>query len=107
MKTQNTSFRSKVFKYAWQIVKSTGKSFRIALLKAWQVFKLRERMAKETVRFAFEKADGSLRYAYGTLEKTSSLVKGTGKENFKSVAFYDTVANGFRSFKVESLIKIY
>ena len=107
MKTQQTTFRSKVFKYAWQIVKSTGKSFRIALLKAWQVFKLRKRMAKEIVKFAFEKADGSLRYAYGTLQQTASLVKGTGKENFKSVAYFDTVANGFRSFKVENLIKIY
>jgi hypothetical protein len=102
-----TNFRSKVFKYAWQIVKSTGKSFRIALVKAWQVYKLRKRMVIETVKFAFEKADGSLRYALGTLKDTANLVKGTGKENYKTVAYFDTEANGFRSFKIESLIKIY
>ena len=107
MKNQNKSFRSKVFKQAWQIARSTGKSFKISLLKAWQVYKLRKRMTKEIVKFAFEKVDGSLRYAYGTLQQTAKFIKGTGKENFKSVPYFDTEANGFRSFKVDSLIKIY
>ena len=102
-----TNFRSKVFKYAWQIVRNTGKTFSIALIKAWKLYKLRKRMANEVVKFVFEKSDGSLRYAFGTLKNTSSLVKGTRKENFKSVAYFDIDKQGFRSLKVENLIAIY
>lgn len=105
MKPTKTTFRSKVFKYAWQIVRNTGKSISVALAKAWQVYKLRKRMAIETVKFAFEKADGSLRVAYGTLK--DAVVKGTGKENYKTVAYFDTIKNAFRCFKVENLINIY
>ena len=107
MKTTTRNFRSTVFNYAWSIVKSTGKSFSVALIKAWQVFRLKRDMANGKVKFAFEKADGSLRYAIGTLQNVSDIIKGTGRENFKSVPYFDIEANGFRSFKVESLIRIY
>ena len=103
------TFRTKVFKYAWQIVKSTGVKFKVALVKAWRIYKLRKRMIKETVKFSFKKIDGSLRVAYGTLKQPQRnfFVKRKTKQNFKTVCFYDTLINDFRSFKVESLIKVY
>jgi hypothetical protein len=107
MKTTKQNFRSAVFNYAWSIVKSTGKSFNIALVKAWQIFKLKRQLSAGKVKFAFEKADGSLRYALGTLKNVSGSIKGTGKQNFKSIAYFDVDADAFRSFKVENLIKIY
>ena len=64
-------------------------------------------MKKETVSFAYEKADGSLRKAKGTLQDVSNLIKGTGIENYKTVRYFDVDANGFRSFKVENLITVY
>jgi hypothetical protein len=63
-------------------------------------------MLKGNVRFAYEKADGSLRYALGTLTGGFEI-KGTGKPNFKTLAYFDVEANGFRCFKVENLIRTY
>ena len=45
-----TKFRTRVFKRAWEISHQTGKSFSICLVKAWQVYRLKKRMAKETVK---------------------------------------------------------
>jgi hypothetical protein len=102
-----TSFKSKIFHDAWTIFRATGKAFSICLVKAWAVFRLRKAMIAGVVRFAYEKADGSLRRAVGTLKEVSAMVKGTGSENYKTVAYYDLEAGGFRSFKVENLITVY
>ena len=64
-------------------------------------------MRREIVTFAYEKADGSLRKAKGTLQDVQNLIKGTGPENYKTVRYFDVEANGFRSFKVENLITTY
>ena len=106
MKT-TTAFRTRVFHWAHQLVKNTGKSFSVCLAKAWALYRLRKRMTIETVKIAFEKADGSLRTAYATLKDISGAFKGTGKPNYKTLAYYDTEANGFRSFKVENFITAY
>lgn len=106
MKT-STNFRTRVFKWAHELVKSTGKNFAVCLAKAWALYRLRKRMAGETVKIAFEKADGTLRTAYATLKNVSQQVKGTGRPNFKTMAYFDTEANGFRSFKVENFITAY
>lgn len=100
------SFRSQVFKRAHVIARNTGKAFAICLVKAWQIFRLKKRMARESVKFAYEKADGTLRYALGTLSGNYEI-KGTGIPTYKTMAYYDMEANGFRSFKVENLIAIY
>ena len=106
MKT-STNFRTRVFNWAHELVRATGKAFAVCLAKAWSLYRLRQRMAKETVKIAFEKADGSLRIAYATLKGTSNLIKGTGTPNFKTVNYFDTEAEGFRSFKVENFIAAY
>ena len=103
-----TSFRSKVMRQAHEIHKATGKTFSICLINAWNAYRLTKRMTKEVVKFAFEKIDGSLRYASGTLNGLGSdLIKGTGTPNFKTVSYFDIDAKGFRSFKVENLIRVY
>ena len=106
MKT-TINFRSRVFKWAHELVRTTGKAFAVCLAKAWALYRLRRRMTTETVKIAFEKADGSLRIAYATLKGTSDLIKGTGTSNYKTVKYFDTEANGFRSFKVENFIAAY
>ena len=88
-------------------MRATGKAFAVCLSKAWALYRLTKRMHKEIVTFAYEKADGSLRKAKGTLKDVSNLIKGTGSENYKTVRYFDVEANGFRSFKVEHLITIY
>ena len=66
-----------------------------------------KQMHKGIVSFAYEKSDGSLRKAKGTLKDIQNLIKGTGSENYKTVRYFDIEANGFRSFKVENFITIY
>jgi hypothetical protein len=53
MKTSNKTFRTKVFNWAHELVRSTGKSFAECLSKAWALYRLRKRMATEVVRTSF------------------------------------------------------
>lgn len=101
------AFRSKVFKMAHEMRKATGKAFSICLLKAWQLYRLSKRIKAGVVSFAYEKADGTLRKATGTLKDVQNIIKGTGTENYKTVRYFDVEAGGFRSFRIDSLITIY
>lgn len=102
-----TNFRTKVFKRAHQLVKSTGKSLAICLAKAWSIYRLTRRMVIEVVKFAYEKVDGTLRCAKGTLKDIAHLIKGNGSETPSTLRYFDIEANGFRSFRVENLITVY
>lgn len=101
------SFRQKVFKIAHEIRKSTGKNFSVCLSKAWRIYRLTKRMTVEAVTFSFEKKDGSLRKVQGSLMSVSGKINGKGKQNHKTVCYWDTNANRFGSFKVENLISIF
>lgn len=103
----NTSFRHKVFRMAYELVHATGKTFAVCLSRAWALYRLTKQMRGGIVSFAYEKADGSLRKAKGTLKDIQSLIKGTGKENYKTVRYFDVDAGGFRSFRVENFITSY
>lgn len=103
----NTSFRHKVFRMAYELVHATGKTFAVCLSRAWALYRLTKQMRGGIVSFAYEKADGSLRKAKGTLKDIQGLIKGTGKENYKTVRYFDVDAGGFRSFRVENFITSY
>ena len=102
-----TSFRTKVFKRAYQLVKSTGKTFAVCLAKAWSIYRLSKRMTTGVVKFSYEKVDGSLRTAKGTLKEVAHLIKGTGTNSASTLKYYDIEAKGFRSFRVENLVTVY
>ena len=94
---------------AWQFVKRNGINLSEALKKAWQVFKLKVAMAVRIVKFYFQKVDGSIREAYGTLR--SDLipeVKGDDKrkKNDTVQVYFDTEKQEFRCFKVANLVRI-
>ena len=101
------TFRAKVFNQAYELVKTTNKSFAVCLSKAWALYRLTKKMHSGVVNFAYEKADGTLRKAKGTLKGIESLIKGSGKSVISTVKYFDTDANAFRSFKIENLITIY
>lgn len=103
----DTSFRSEVFKQAKVIQQATGKTFAVALAKAWQLHRFAGMLRQGVVVFSFERADGSVRKARGTLKGTGWLIKGTGKTNYKTFRYFDIDRQAFRSFKVENLIAIY
>ena len=94
-----------IMRRAWHLFRSMGKAFAVCLSKAWQLYRLTKRMRAGVVRFAYEKADGTLRKAAGTLHEVSATIKGTGRpDGGQAVRYYDVEADGWRSFKVENLI---
>lgn len=99
---------STIMRRAWQIARATGKAFAVALSKSWQLYRLTKQMRAGVVRFAYEKADGTLRKALGTLKDTAALVKGTGRpDDGRTVRYYDVEAGAWRSFKVENFVTEY
>lgn len=96
-----------VMMMAAEIRRATGKNLSVCLAKAWQINRLMNLLHEGVVRFAYERADGSLRRVAGTLKNREHLLKGNGKKNYKTLCYYDMNAAGFRSFRVENLITIY
>lgn len=78
---------SEVMCLAWQMVKRNGYSMSEALKTAWMNIKLKAAMKERIVRFYFQKVDGSLREAYGTL-KENLLPENKGTDNRKRVTRY-------------------
>ena len=60
-------FLSEVMRMAWQFVKRNGLSLSEALKAAWRNAKLKIAMQLKIVKFYFQKVDGTIREAYGTL----------------------------------------
>lgn len=70
---------SNIMRRAWALFRTTGKTFSVCLSKAWSLYRLTRRMRAGVVRFAYEKADGTLRRACGTLQDIAATIKGTGR----------------------------
>ncbi len=105
----NKSDLRSIMQMAWQFVKRNGFTMSEALHAAWLNFKLKVAMAVRIVKFYFQKVDGSIREAYGTLR--SDLipeVKGDDKrkKNDTVQVYFDTEKQEFRCFKVANLVRI-
>lgn len=94
---------------AWQFVKRNGFTMSEALRAAWLNFKLKVRMAVAIVKFYFQKVDGSIREAYGTL-RTDIMPATSGNDNRRKndtvQTYFDTEKSEFRCFKRANLIRI-
>lgn len=108
---KKSNFRVKVMKYAHQLHAITGKSWKYCMLKAWELYRLAKKMSQGIVKFAYEKKDGSIRYAMGTLQNLPSGAVLNGKRmtkpSFKTFAYFDTVKSEYRCFKIEKLVTVY
>lgn len=97
-----------VMTLAWQFIKKNGMSLSAALKMAWQNIKLRTAMKSRIVKFYFQKVDGSIREAYGTLKE--SLVPETQgsdrKRNDTVQTFFDTEKSEWRCFKKANLVSV-
>lgn len=100
--------RHDIMQLAWQFVKRNGYSMSDALRTAWRNIKVRMLMKTKIVKFYFQKVDGSLREAYGTL--ATSLIPATAENNRRKndtvQVYYDTEKEDWRCFKKANLIKI-
>lgn len=108
---KKSNFRVKVMKYAHQLHAITGKSWKYCMLKAWELYRLAKKMSQGIVKFAYEKKDGSIRYAEGTLQHLPSGAMLNGKRmtkpSFKTFAYFDMEKAEFRCFKIENLVTVY
>ncbi len=106
MKTRE--FLSEVMQLAWQFVKRNGYSMSEALKVAWSNLRLKKAMSKKIVKFYFQKVDGSIREAFGTL--SDNIVPATSGENRKRndtvQTYFDTERQEWRCFKKANLLSI-
>ena len=101
-------FLSGVMKLAWQFVKKNGMTMAEAMKVAWMNAKLRMAMRERIVKFYFQKVDGSLREAFGTLsEKVIPATQGAGRKmNDTCQVYFDTEKEEWRCFKKANLMRV-
>ena len=97
-----------LMKQAWMLVKVYGFSMAEAMKQSWKVLKLKEALKKGVVKFFYQKLDGTVRTAWGTLkEGLIPEIKGTEhKKNENLIAYYGNERQAFRSLKTANLIKV-
>ena len=93
---------------AWQFVKRNGYTMSEALKVAWSNFKLKKEMTDRIVKFYYQKVDGSIREAFGTLSsKIMPETKGSNRKRNDTVqVYYDTEKQAYRCYKKANLIRI-
>jgi len=108
MKTTKETL-SIIMQTAWQFVKRNGMDMSEALKAAWRNIKLHAAMKQRIVKFYFQKVDGSIREAYGTL--SDRLIPATsGEDNRRKnetvQTYYDTEKCEWRCYKKANLLNI-
>lgn len=107
MTTATKAKLSKVMKLAWQFIRKNGYTLSQALKTAWANVKLHAALAKGIVKFHFQKVDGTLREAFGTLNldkiPTEMHPKGERREIPTTQTYYDTEKCAWRCFKKANL----
>lgn len=97
-----------IMSLAWQFVKRNGFTMSEALKVARANMKLKAAMKQRIVKFYFQKVDGSIREAYGTLKE--NLIPATSGDNRKRndtvQVYFDTERQEYRCFKKANLISI-
>lgn len=104
--TPSISFRKTVMLRAYHIMSTTGKEWSVCLKKAWQLFRLNKELHSGEETFYFEKKDGSLRKAIGSLKMDSINYefKTDNQPKVTTFTYFDIEANSFRSFKIENFM---
>lgn len=104
MATKNFN-RVAIFKTAWSWVKTTNMTLAEALRKAWANAKVRKLMKAGITHFRFQKVDGTIRDAYGTIaEALVPPTMGTRTAPSTVQVYFDTVKNAWRSFRKDLII---
>ena len=97
-----------IMSLAWQFVKRNGFTMSEALKLSWANIKLKAAMKQRIVKFYFQKVDGSIREAYGTLKE--NLIPATSGDNRKRndtvQVYFDTEKQEYRCYKKANLISI-
>ena len=107
MSTKVKNMMREVMVLAHQFVRKNGMSLSEALKTAWANIKLKASMKSRIVKFYFQKIDGSIREAYGTLkENIVPATQGERKNNDTCQTYYDCEKEAWRCFKKANLLRI-
>lgn len=101
---------NKVMQLAWRFVRETELPLGEAMHRAYMNVKFNAEINKgSVVHFAYWKANGALREAWGLAAKTGcDLVKGTGnKAPDRNCLYWDVVENAFRCFTRANLVNVF
>ena len=100
--------KSEIFKMAWSFIRKNGFTLSEALKQAWLNAKVKKALYKGIVKFYFQKIDGSIREAYGTLKADlCPQTQGSGRKPCPSVqTYFDTEKQEWRCFKIANLLRI-
>lgn len=83
----------------------------IAGVKAMMIESLKEKLHNGVAHFIFIKKNGEVREAWGTTSKSlvEKYVNGRGcsREAFKTTAYFDIEKGEWRSFRWESIVKVF
>ena len=98
---------SEIMKLAWQFVKFNGFGMAEAMKQSWLHFKLKMRMKAGIVKFYFQKVNGDIREAYGTLcERLMPVTNGESRYCPTVQTYFDTEVQEFRRYKLANLLRI-
>ncbi|MCD7898883.1 MAG: SH3 beta-barrel fold-containing protein [Bacteroides sp.] len=93
---------------AWSFVKDNGWTLREGLRTAWKNIKLKTNMKKGIAGFSYRKVDGSVKVAFGTLDKslTPDWRPGSRKRKINNAVqiYYDVETASWRSFRKTNLL---
>lgn len=93
---------------AWTFVKRNGFTLSEALKQAWALYRLHKKMIAGIVKFYYQKVDGTMREAWGTLNASlmPKMDPKTDKktENATVQVYFDTEKQEFRCFKRANLV---
>jgi hypothetical protein len=101
---ETKSFRSRTFLRAYEIMRESGESFGRSLASAWKLYDLTKKLKQHLVKFAYQKKDGSIREAIGTLNFENKDFANVRDISNKVINYFDVEADGFRCFKVANFI---
>lgn len=92
------------------IAQRTG-SLEMGIAKAMLIEQLKQKLASGVAHFIFQKKDGSLREMFATTNPAlcSRHIngRGTSRELYATTAIWDCEASAWKSFRWESIIKVF
>ena len=99
-----TATRAKV------IAQRTGNE-QIGLAKAMMIDQLKEKLASGVAHFIFIKKDGTIREMFATTNRTlvgrHIVGNGASRELYKTTAVWDVESASWKSFRWESIVKVF
>lgn len=96
--------RADVLRLTWQLVRSASLSFSEASKRAWATLRLKAEMLIKPVSFFYYKGDGTERFAVGHYSSDTPTDGNVKSESLLVVRYFDTLADGWRSFRIDRLI---